>query len=202
MLIPFVGTFIMYICITIIHTRISILDPSVFTVNIIKSYENSSIVLQWDAVDDSLPTMFIVTWEKAGDNDHAVTIREQTSYRITGLALDTVYTITVTAVNSICGRVPEFKTSVSISPNTISMLLNNSSTANAATTTAISTTGTASITAITTTVTTTATTTNATTTTVDTTSITSTNASIITATLSIATTITSSAAYSGNFYLL
>ena len=204
------------------HT--SILDPTALTVNVTKSVASSSIVVQWDAVDDSLITTYVVTWTKNGVNLQTATLTERTSYTITGLTLDTVYTITVTARND-CDRGPEFTTSVLFSANTVSTILNISPTTIttiSATTTAISVTTTATSTAsitntttITSTITTTAITTNATTTTVDTTSnITSTNASIIAATLSIATSITSSAAYSrsiktdptaidsGNFYLL
>ena len=74
----------------------------------------SSIVVQWDAVDDSLITTYTVTWTRAGGRlqEVTVTLTEQTSYTITGLTLDTVYTITVTAAND-CGNGPEFSTTVS-----------------------------------------------------------------------------------------
>ena len=86
-----------------------------------KNIENSSIVVQWDAVDDFLTTTYIVTWtsERELSNIQSATLREQTSYTITGLTLDTVYTITVTAAN-ICGAGPEFVTSISLSTNTTS----------------------------------------------------------------------------------
>ena len=41
----------------------------------------------------------------------SVTLIEQSSYTITGLTLDTVYTITVTASN-MCGTGPEYKTDI------------------------------------------------------------------------------------------
>ena len=72
----------------------------------------SSVVVQWDAVDDSLITTYTVTWTRDGDSLQVVTLTEQTSYTITGLTLDTVYTITVTAAN-MCGSGPEFSTTVS-----------------------------------------------------------------------------------------
>ena len=82
--------------------------------NIIKNIERSSIVLQWDAVDDSLPTTYTITWTNGRDLFDIATVNEQTSYTITGLTLDTVYTITVTAAN-MCGSGPEFRTNVTFS---------------------------------------------------------------------------------------
>ena len=81
---------------------------------------NSSIVIHWDEVDDSLPTTYTVTW--TNDRDHityGATLIEQSSYTITGLTLDTVYTITVTASNK-CGTGPEYSTSVSLTTDTTS----------------------------------------------------------------------------------
>ena len=77
--------------------------------------ESSSIVVQWDEVDDSLPTTYVVTWTSERDlnNVQTKTLEEQSSYTITGLSLDTVYTIIVTAVNR-CGQGPEYSTSVSL----------------------------------------------------------------------------------------
>ena len=86
-----------------------------------KNSKNSSIVVQWDAVDDSLTTTYTVTWHnESGHIIQAPALREQTSYTITGLTLDTVYTISVTAANS-CGGGPEFITSISFSADTTSI---------------------------------------------------------------------------------
>ena len=85
--------------------------------NIIKDIESSSIVVQWDAVDESFITTYILTWSRAGGSLQVATLTEQTSYTITGLILDTVYTITVTAANR-CGLGPEFRTSIQISTGT------------------------------------------------------------------------------------
>ena len=85
--------------------------------NIIKNIESSSIVVQWDAVDNSLPTTYTVTWTDEGDLHEVDTVQEQTSYTITGLTLDTVYTITVTAANR-CGGGPEFNASISFTTGT------------------------------------------------------------------------------------
>ena len=93
--------------------------PSALTANIIKNNENLSIGLQWDAVDDSLPTKYVIIWTDNRDLHGAATLTEQTSYTITGLTLDTVYTITITAINR-CGQGPGFSTSVSFSTGTIS----------------------------------------------------------------------------------
>ena len=90
-----------------------ITGPSALTVNITNNIESSSIVVQWDEVDDSLSTTYTVTWTSERDlnNVQVKTLIEQSSYTITGLTLDTVYTITVTA-NNRCGTGPEYSTSV------------------------------------------------------------------------------------------
>ena len=80
--------------------------------NVIENATALSTVVQWDEVDDSLNTTYIVTWTSERDHITHYTITEQSSYTITGLTLDTVYTITVTASNR-CGQGPEFMTSVS-----------------------------------------------------------------------------------------
>ena len=86
--------------------------------NITKCIESLSIVVQWDAVDNSLTTIYIVTWTRAGGGLQVATLTEQTSYTITGLTLDTVYTLIVSAANT-CGSGPRFITSVSLSAVTI-----------------------------------------------------------------------------------
>ena len=83
-----------------------------------KNIENSSIVVQWDAVDDNLPTTYTITWTDEGDLFEVATLTEQTSYTITGLTLDTVYTITVSAANTVCVVGPEFSTSISFPTGT------------------------------------------------------------------------------------
>ena len=88
-----------------------------------ESIESSSVVVQWVAVDDSLITTYVIVWTRAGGSLQTFTLLEQTSYTITGLILDTVYTITVTARNR-CGQGPEFRTSVSLS------VITNSTTSN------------------------------------------------------------------------
>ena len=85
--------------------------------NIAKIIESSLIVVQWDAVDDFLPTNYTVTWTSERDDIQVATLMEQTSYTITGLTLDTVYTITVSGANR-CGQGPEFTTSVSLPTGT------------------------------------------------------------------------------------
>ena len=79
---------------------------------LVKNLTNLSIVVKWDALDDFLPTGYTVNWNKRSDQTQAIILSEQTSYTITGLTLDTVYTITVTAAN-MCGDGPKFRTSVS-----------------------------------------------------------------------------------------
>ena len=87
-----------------------------------KNADRSSIVVQWDEVDDSLTTTtYTVTWTSERDRiKSSPGIVGFTSYTITGLTLDTVYTITVTATN-ICGTGPEYRTSVSLTADTISI---------------------------------------------------------------------------------
>ena len=80
--------------------------------NIIESIETSSIVVQWDVVDDNLPTTYTIIWTDEGGLFGFATLTEQTSYTITGLTLDTVYTITISTAN-MCGGGPEFSTSIS-----------------------------------------------------------------------------------------
>ena len=63
-------------------------------------------------MDDFLQTTFTIFWTNGRDLFEDATVEEQTSYTITGLIPDTVYSITVTAINN-CGRGPEFRTSIS-----------------------------------------------------------------------------------------
>ena len=80
--------------------------------NILKNAESLSIVVQWDAVDDFLTTTYTILWfNKSDHNLQVATLTEQTSCTITGLTLDTVYTIIVTSANR-CGDGPEFMTNV------------------------------------------------------------------------------------------
>ena len=68
-------------------------------------------------MDNSLAaTNYTVTWttETIPMAIASVTLIEHSSYTITGLTLNTVYTITVTAANE-CGKGPKYVTSVSIS---------------------------------------------------------------------------------------
>ena len=96
--------------------------PHALTVNITKKTESLSVVVQWDEVNDSIHTTYIVTWTSERDlNDIQIhTLIEQSSYTITGLTLDTVYTITVTASNR-CGQGPEYRTSVSLTTDATSI---------------------------------------------------------------------------------
>ena len=68
-------------------------------------------------MDDSRNTTYIVTWTDKTNSIQLHTLIEQSSYTITGLTLDTVYTITVTATNR-CGTGPEYRTSVSFPTGT------------------------------------------------------------------------------------
>ena len=95
--------------------------PLGLTVNIMKNVTNLSIAVQLEVVNDFLPTTYTVVWtdERADYQVATVDYYEQTSYTTTGLTLDTVYTITVTAANR-CGQGPEFRNSIPFSADTTS----------------------------------------------------------------------------------
>ena len=96
--------------------------PPALTLNIIKNTESSSIVVQWDEVDNSLPTNYTVNWTSNETNSiQSHTLIEQSSYTITGLTLHTTYTITVTGVN-MCGTGPENITSVLFATDTFARI--------------------------------------------------------------------------------
>ena len=92
--------------------------PYTLTINIVKNTVILSVVVQWDEVDDSLDTTYVVTWtSERGNTERSPGLIEQTSYTITGLTLDTVYNITVSAGNR-CGHGSTPTTSVNISTGT------------------------------------------------------------------------------------
>ena len=93
--------------------------PPPLTVNISKNIESSSIVLQWDAVDDFLITTYVITWKSNATDIKSVAVIERTSYIITGLTLDTVYTLTVIAYNK-CGERTDYTNKVSLYADTTS----------------------------------------------------------------------------------
>ena len=85
--------------------------PPALEVDIVENATDLSTIVQWDEVDDSLPTNYTVTWTSDGITPlQPITLIEQ-SYIITGLILDTVYNISVFAAND-CGQGPAFMTSV------------------------------------------------------------------------------------------
>ena len=85
-------------------------------------------------MNDSLTTTYIytVTWDSTESSLEVMTLINQTSYTITGLTLDTVYTITVTAANN-CGSGPENRSSIILSTNTTSTTSSISPTVTAST---------------------------------------------------------------------
>ena len=85
--------------------------PPALTVSIIENATDLSTFVQWNEVDDFLPTNYTVTWTSDRTTPvQSITPIEQ-SYTITGLILDTVYNISVFAANE-CGQGPAFMTSV------------------------------------------------------------------------------------------
>ena len=93
------------------------IGPPGVRLNTVKNIEDLSIVVQWDAVDDFLHTTYTVLWTDEGDFFDSYPVEEDTSHTITGLTLDTVYTITVSAANR-CGGGPDRKTRVSFPTGT------------------------------------------------------------------------------------
>lgn len=80
-----------------------------------KNITNSSVTLQWDAVDHFFNAQYIVAWGIANRKGNTGQIKiQQTNYTITGLTLNRIYIITVTPAN-ICGRGPKFTTDISLS---------------------------------------------------------------------------------------
>ena len=74
-----------------------------------------SVIVQWVEVDDSLPINYTVKWTSDGRSSNSMqshTLMNKTSYTITGLTIDTVYTVTVNAANK-CGTGPEYRTNIS-----------------------------------------------------------------------------------------
>ena len=92
--------------------------PSDLSVSLEENIESLSVDLQWD-VNDFLTTTYTVTWDSAESSLEVMILTEQTSYTITGLILDTVYTITVTAAND-CGSGPEYRNSIMLSTDVTS----------------------------------------------------------------------------------
>ena len=87
--------------------------------NITKDIESLSLVVQWDAVEDFIDTLYTVLWSDGTNPTQGVaTLAEKTSYTITGLTFDTVYTITISVAN-MCGVGPEFTTSILLSAGNI-----------------------------------------------------------------------------------
>ena len=109
-----IRTYVIYV---IAFTYVCFTGPPALNVNITNlNTENSSIIVQWIAVDHILPTTYTVTWTDDRDLFEAATVDEQTSYTITGLTLDTVYTITITPSNR-CGSGQEFSSLLAYSVN-------------------------------------------------------------------------------------
>ena len=80
-----------------------------------RNFESSSVVVQWDEVDDV--TNYTVTWTSEATPLQSATLIEQSSYTITELTLDTVYNISVAAANNHCTG-PEYRTSIIFSAGT------------------------------------------------------------------------------------
>ena len=116
--------------------------------NIIKITPNLSIVVQWDAVDDFLHTTYTIALTDDRDFHGVVSLEEQTPYTITGLTLDTVYTINVAAANT-CGGGPEYTATVTFSTATTSTTISPTLTASTNTVPTVNPSSTTTTTAVT-----------------------------------------------------
>ena len=105
----------MHIAVYILSTCVSLAftGPSALMMNIMKIDENVSAIVQWDAADVSLPTTYTVNWTSITTPMQSAIVTDQSSYTITGLTLDTVYTVIVLATDR-CGTSPESTASVTI----------------------------------------------------------------------------------------
>ena len=88
---------------------------------ITKKITNLSLVVQWDTMEDFTDTTYtVVLWHSETNYIHKIAaVTEQKSYTITGLTLDTVYTITVSTGNK-CGNGPEYTTNILLAAGNIS----------------------------------------------------------------------------------
>ena len=98
-----------------------LIEPSALKVNTTKNIGDLSVVVQWNEVDDSLNTTYMVTWTNGTTLVDSPILIEQSPYTITGLTLDTVYNITVTASNR-CGTGQGNESSVSFPTGTYILL--------------------------------------------------------------------------------
>jgi len=103
----------MYLFITLFsYCKPGFTAPPILMVNFIKDITSSSLVVQWNAVDDVIH--YVLTWSGGG-----FVVTRLTSYTITGLTVDTTYTITVSSANR-CGDGPVFTISILFFPDTTS----------------------------------------------------------------------------------
>ena len=62
----------------------------------------TSFMVQWDEVVDMFPVIYEVSWSD-GNGDSETITTNQTSYTIRGLTYDSIYNVTVVAINTCCG---------------------------------------------------------------------------------------------------
>ena len=110
----YVATYMCNDCSTMHFEKIVFTGPLVSTVSVMKIFESSVIVVQWDKVADV--SNYTVNW--TGDGTLSSHTQIDQSFTLNGLTLDRVYNISVTATNSLCTG-PEFITSVLFSAGTV-----------------------------------------------------------------------------------
>ena len=100
-------------CVIIVYKTTYFTEPSALKVTTTRNIGDLSIVVQWNEIDDFLPTTYIVTWTNGTNSIQSHTLIEQSSYTITGLIIDTVYTVTVTTTNRCSTGLLNYRTNVS-----------------------------------------------------------------------------------------
>ena len=93
------------------HHLAVFIGPSNLKVNVTKIMKSLTVDMQWDAVEDILDTTYVINCTHDEIYFEVFTLKEQTSFTITGFILDTEYTITTCATNK-CGDGPKFVSTV------------------------------------------------------------------------------------------
>ena len=94
-----------YLLIYTVYVNLAFTGPSALMLNIMKIDESLSAIVQWDSVDVPFPTEYTVNWTSITTPMQSATVTDQSSYTISGLTLDTVYTVIVSATDR-CGTSP------------------------------------------------------------------------------------------------
>ena len=66
---------------------------------------SESFVVQWDEVNDFFPVTYTVRWYR-GDDEGGMASVTGPRFTVTGLTNNTIYNVTVVAINTCCGKGP------------------------------------------------------------------------------------------------